>query len=249
MDRENRQARVLQAAEEPQDVLRVAAAAGPALVPVGQGRLVAVVAVCNQRPLGAQAVREKSHALGVVHPDDPAQRPVIVTRFREQIGAQSAPHQPRDLSPRIRVQEENSAQVGPGGRQESLPVGAGTVERPLVRNHRARGERLERQPREETAPGGFPAGRIPVALLAGIKRGACVAHQQPIVYPALEQACGGLVGVLALRRARQVEMHHVVRVAIAQAPALVFREHIVRRRHETVHPVPEVRGVTQGPER
>ena len=166
---EHGQAGIVHARQADHDPVGALVAGGAAFVAVGQGRLVAVVAVGDQELRSASSAATRS----VTAPVSSRRRqrlpsPSRASRAGAGGGAAASSAAPR--RGRVGVEQEDLAQVGVGGAQQLETVDLGAGVRRLVGQHDARGEVLEAQQADEAAPRVLAAVGSGEALVDQVER-------------------------------------------------------------------------------
>ncbi len=208
----------------------LARSAHPTLVAVAQGGLVAVVPVGDRdrRGRGGRDQPPDGRGLVVVARNDPQSvaHPVVVHEVGRRHGPGDLPEQPQGVAARVRVQPDDRAEVRPGRAQQLVAILLGPGQRPFVRQDAsARDQRLESEPPEEPALGPLDvrAGDA-VGLLVDVQARLGVLAEGAVGAPRGERPRGPpipVVGLVAELVGRQVQTHHVVRVARHQGSLLV----------------------------
>ncbi len=236
---EDGEPRVAQAAQVDHERVGAEVPHRPALVAVGQRRLVAVVAVGDvdgplPEPLGHAAgggAGERGEAVRVavavvrLAPGGGGQ----LGRRRVQVAAHGAVV--------VREQQEDLADVGVQGAVEPQAVDLGTLVRALVREHDSFVESGEPEPRDEPPAGALAAVRPRVHLVDDHDAGQLVADERSFLAPAAERRRRprvGLVVGLGPGRDGQVDVGGVVGAARPKLGRLGRGEHVVRRRDDVV---------------
>ena len=231
MRREDGQAGVVHVGEADHHPVGAVVAGRAALVAVGEGRLVAVVAVGDQHLLVGQQrddavdgrARDRAQAAGVA---------VAVERHEGGRGRRRSRRQgPPDLVVGVGVQQEDLAQVGVRRAQqfEAIDLGAGV--RLFVGQHDARREVFEAQAADKAGARALLPVGAGEALLDQVEGRFVVGEQHALVAPGAQQLGRGGVAARgrALRRHGELDVDGVVRAAAAQRVGHGRRDHVVGR--------------------
>ena len=215
----------------------------PALLPVGQRALVAVVAVRDEHRLRGQRRLHAPDGGRVGHAPHPIPVAVRARDVDERPGLGHRPEPGPHALTRTRVQPEDRAQVRPGGTQEGEPVGLRTRKGALVRAHDAARELLQTEAAED--PLALPRRAVGEAerLHVRVDRRLGVLTQQAGFDPAPERVGRGRRPV---RLARQDQTHDVVGALLVERRLLGRRDHVVRWGDDLAQ-IADLRGIVAHP--